>query len=215
MRATWAILAGLIVACSHAALVQPARLTRARAVPQRANAVTMLAPLPPHEAAIALSTSLPSSLLLSDVASTLEGLNSLDKNPLILLVPIGAGTVVAGIIIYILVKSAGAHRLDSSDRTLALPLLTPADVGCFAPPVAQAELCARSLFAMHRCALREKRACRSHIRCLQGRILALLANVDVLLAAALLDLVCSLARVFEPVRGGERAGPTRGRCANF
>ena len=136
MRATWAILAGLIVACSHAALVQSALLTRARAVPQRANAVTMLAPLPPHEAAaVALSTSLPSSLLLSDVASTLEGLNSLDKNPLILLVPIGAGTVVAGIIIYILVKSAGAHRLDSSDRTLPLPLLTPADVGCFAPPL--------------------------------------------------------------------------------
>ena len=136
MRATWAILAGLIVACSHAALVQPARLTRARAVPQRANAVTMLAPLPPHEAAaVALSTSLPSSLLLSDVASTLEGLNSLDKNPLILLVPIGAGTVVAGIIIYILVKSAGAHRLDSLDCTLPLPLLTPADVGCFAPPL--------------------------------------------------------------------------------
>ena len=176
----------------------------------------MLAPLPPHEAAaVALSTSLPSSLLLSDVASTLEGLNSLDKNPLILLVPIGAGTVVAGIIIYILVKSAGAHRLDSSDRTLPLPLLTPADVGCFAPPLLRLSVRSLAFRDASMCTPGEAGLPLAHAMPPRANSRPAGKRIDVLLAAALLYLVCSLARVFEPVRGGERAGPTRGRCANF
>lgn len=50
------------------------------------------------------AASLPASLLLSEA---LDGLQGFATNPLILLLPIGGGTIVAGLIIFVLVKSAG------------------------------------------------------------------------------------------------------------
>ena len=61
----------------------------------------MIVPPPPLVDAAA---SLPSTLLLSDAVDAISGFAT---NPLILLVPISAGGIVASIIIYILVKSAG------------------------------------------------------------------------------------------------------------
>ena len=52
----------------------------------------------------AATAALPSSLLLSDAFDMISGFAG---SPLILLLPIGAGTLVASIIIFILVKSAG------------------------------------------------------------------------------------------------------------
>jgi len=46
------------------------------------------------------------SLLLADAADVFEVLAGIANSPLILLVPIGAGTLVASIIIFILVKSS-------------------------------------------------------------------------------------------------------------
>ena len=99
-----AVLACSLAACAHAALVPSARLPCARAATSRAPiAVSMVAPLdalPLDAAAFAF----PTSLLLSDV---FDGLQSFAASPAILLVPIGAGTLVAMAIIYVLVKSAG------------------------------------------------------------------------------------------------------------
>lgn len=47
---------------------------------------------------------LPSSLLIADIVDTISGVAN---SPLVLLIPIGGGSLVAAIIIYILVKSAG------------------------------------------------------------------------------------------------------------
>ena len=64
----------------------------------------MFAAPPEPSLAASFATSLPSAVLLSDAVDTLQGFA---MNPLILLLPIGAGTLVAAGIIYILVKSAG------------------------------------------------------------------------------------------------------------
>ena len=105
MSRSWVLLACL-VAGAHAALVQPTRLPCARRAVARAAAPTMLVPeaLAPLDAAASVSASLPSSVLVSDV---FDGLQGFATSPLILLVPIGAGTLVAALIIYVLVKSAG------------------------------------------------------------------------------------------------------------
>ena len=67
--------------------------------------------LAPLDAAASVSASLPSSVLVSDV---FDGLQGFATSPLILLVPIGAGTLVAALIIYVLVKSAEpSERADS------------------------------------------------------------------------------------------------------
>jgi hypothetical protein len=50
------------------------------------------------------ASSMPSSLLIGDVLESIAGFAT---SPLVLLLPIGAGSLVAAIIIYILVKSAG------------------------------------------------------------------------------------------------------------
>ena len=99
-RATLALVLACAVACADAfAAVQPARLPCARSVAPRAAATSMLAPVPLDAAA-----SLPSTLLLSD---TLDALQGFVGSPLILLIPIGAGSLVAAGIIWVLVKSAG------------------------------------------------------------------------------------------------------------
>ena len=91
------------IAVAHAAFVAPpTRLPCVRsATPRAAPAVSMVVPPPPLVDAAA---SLPSTLLLSDAV---DAISSFATNPLILLVPISAGGIVASIIIYILVKSAG------------------------------------------------------------------------------------------------------------
>lgn len=73
-------------------------------------AATMQMPLEPPamahlESAAAALTTLPSTLLADD--NPLSFLVGFDTNPLILLLPIGAGTLVASAIIWVLVKSAG------------------------------------------------------------------------------------------------------------
>jgi len=71
----------------------------------------MLAPLEtfttlPHmDAAASALTSLPTTLLAD--SSPLDFLVAFANSPAILLLPIGAGSVVAGLIIFVLVKSAG------------------------------------------------------------------------------------------------------------
>ena len=59
---------------------------------------------PQLESAAAALTTLPSTLLAD---SPLDFLVGFDTSPLILLVPIGAGSLVAAAIIWVLVKSAG------------------------------------------------------------------------------------------------------------
>ena len=84
----------------------PARSVRMSATPPLES---LLAPDLAHSAAVALSEThnimLPSQLL-SD-GGVFELINSFGNTPLVLLIPIGAGTVVAFGIIFILVKSVG------------------------------------------------------------------------------------------------------------
>jgi hypothetical protein len=49
----------------------------------------------------------PGSVMVADVSTAFDFLKDFGSSPLILLIPIGAGTVVALIVIYILVRSAG------------------------------------------------------------------------------------------------------------
>ena len=102
---TSALLACL-VASAHGLVLQPARLPVARAIAPRATAPAMLLPeaLPTLDVAASLPSSLPSTVLVADLVDAISGFAS---SPLILLVPIGAGTLVAAAIIYVLVKSAG------------------------------------------------------------------------------------------------------------
>ena len=70
----------------------------------RLAAPRMLAPAPLPLPAAAATAAPATALLVADVLDTLQGFAG---SPLLLLVPIGAGTLVASIIIYLLVKSAG------------------------------------------------------------------------------------------------------------
>ena len=107
MRSIWAFLV-CFIAASQALVVQPARLPCVRPAVQRTASPTMLlspAPLDALDVVTAsASTALPATLLLSDVVEQLQGFGG---SPLILLLPIGVGTLVASGIIYVLVKSAG------------------------------------------------------------------------------------------------------------
>ena len=58
----------------------------------------------PFQSAAAALTTLPSTLIAD---SPLDFLSGLDTSPLILLLPIGAGSLVAAAIIFVLVKAAG------------------------------------------------------------------------------------------------------------
>ena len=84
-------------------VVQPATQLLGSSLPL-ARGAAMQMQMPLESAATAL-TSLPSTLLAD--SSPLDFLVGFDTNPLILLVPMGAGSLVAALIIFILVKSAG------------------------------------------------------------------------------------------------------------
>lgn len=60
--------------------------------------------LPPVEMLAPAAQALPSSVLIGDVFDAISGFAG---SPAILLVPISAGALIAGLIILILVKSAG------------------------------------------------------------------------------------------------------------
>ena len=117
------ILTGLLCLAAAASALSVATLrtaSRARSV-QRASAPCALLPSPPLAMGIAdtallavprttavvdsfASVDLPSSVLVADIIDFFQGFAG---SPFILLVPIGAGALVAAIIISILVKSAG------------------------------------------------------------------------------------------------------------
>ena len=92
----------LTLACTGASFVHPQGL-RGAMMPRASSRSA------PHMVASdvlgsAVAPGLPSAALVADV---FDGLSSIADSPLILLVPIGGGTLVAMVIIYILVKSAG------------------------------------------------------------------------------------------------------------
>ena len=98
---------GLVcLACVQGFVVQPpTRLPCARsAAPRAASPSMLLPPIPLDVAASSVSTSLPSTVLVSDA---FELITSFGNSPFVLLIPIGAGTLVASLIIWVLVKSAG------------------------------------------------------------------------------------------------------------
>jgi len=101
----------LSIACAHAALIRGSMHPASALGASRRSAPIMFTPLgasgfePPSAAAAAAATAaLPASVLVGDIADVLQGFAG---SPLILLVPMGAGALVASIIIFILVKSAG------------------------------------------------------------------------------------------------------------
>ena len=105
MRSTW-LVAACLIAGANAAMMQPTRLPCARSVAPRAAAPNMLVPPPALDVAATsfTATALPATLLLGDAFDALQGVSG---SPVILLLPIGAGSLVAAAIIYILVKAAG------------------------------------------------------------------------------------------------------------
>lgn len=90
-----------------------AQMPLVKSAARSASAVKMHLPiadaLPLHAAPLdALVPSLPSAMLVSDAVGDFSGaLSGFAGSPLILLLPIGAGTLIASIIIFILVKAAG------------------------------------------------------------------------------------------------------------
>jgi hypothetical protein len=109
MRRCTLVLLASAIACADAFVAQPAaRLPSRASHAARKLKPTMLAPewldaLPQTDPAAALS--LPSTVAISDIITDVAA--NIPDSPLILLVPIGGGLLVASIIIYILVKSAG------------------------------------------------------------------------------------------------------------
>ena len=98
----------LVVSGASAALVQPASLRSATryAAPRRASPACMVVPDVTGSTAIpaAVAVVAAPSVLVADAFDLIAGFAN---SPLVLLVPIGAGSLVAAAIIYILVKSAG------------------------------------------------------------------------------------------------------------
>lgn len=97
------VLAFCATACAYARVgcVGAPTLRAARA--ERTTGV--VASLDASEPALMVLNTLPTDLLAD--SSPLDFLAAFANSPFILLVPIGAGALVAGIIIFILVKSAG------------------------------------------------------------------------------------------------------------
>ena len=99
------VLLACLAAGTHAFLVQPAQLARSRPAPaSRTSAPAMVVPPMVDETLSTAVAALPSTVMLSDVMDAVAGFAG---SPLILLVPIGAGTLVACGIIFVLVKAAG------------------------------------------------------------------------------------------------------------
>jgi hypothetical protein len=100
-------LAAAFLGCATA-FVQPARLACAPTAASRAPGASMLAPVDPlpllDAAATSAAASMPATMLLGDAFDALSGFLG---SPAILLIPIGAGSLVASLIIWVLVKAAG------------------------------------------------------------------------------------------------------------
>ena len=89
-------------------VVQPATQLLGSSLASRGAVTQMQMPFDGATALESMATALtplPSTLLAD--SSPLDFLIGFDTNPLILLVPISAGSVVAALIIFVLVKSAG------------------------------------------------------------------------------------------------------------
>ena len=104
----------MLLSFAAAAFVHPAgarvrRSSTTAIAACRSATPAMLAPIPLAGAsapsfAAAAATAVPASLLVADVFDAISGFAN---SPAVLLIPIGAGSLVAAAIIYVLVKSAG------------------------------------------------------------------------------------------------------------